>query len=97
MMSAFQHKGYFNDENFNKFSCGKKFYYGLAFTILGLLIMPVIDIFLKLETLINFILLPFMCKTSGMKEYNRLVHEWMENRIENIFNLNPFELETFEK
>ena len=59
--------------------------------------MPAIDIIQKFEAIIGILLLPFKCL--GTNEYNvsRRFHAWIEKKYEDIFNLNAFEIDTFEK
>lgn len=98
MMNAIHNKGLFRQERFDKFHICKRIYLSLAFTWLGLLILPTIDILLKLQCIVDTIFLPFYCcKLKGDKNLNRVVREKTEKMFELVFNLNAFELETFEK
>ena len=57
MMNSIHLKGLFKKERYESFSCLKRFYLRCSFTALGLLIMPLIDITLKIETIINFVMI----------------------------------------
>lgn len=59
--------------------------------------MPLIDLIEKVESIIGILLLPF--KFIGSKDSNlsRRFHIWIEKKYEEWFNLNAFELDTFEK
>lgn len=60
--------------------------------------MPVIDILLKLESFINFILMPFSsCKGENEHPIGRRFHTWYEDMFDTVFNLNALELDNFEK
>ena len=69
----------------------------LAFTALGLLIMPLIDIMLKIEAIINLVMLPFCCTCGRKDSISVSVTKSIEQAFEYTFNLNPFELASFEK
>ena len=67
LMNAIHHKGYFKKEKFKKFGCLKRAYLYLAFTFIGLLIMPTIDFFLKVESIIKIFSFACYCKHSSSK------------------------------
>ena len=60
--------------------------------------MPTIDILLKIESVLKVIAIPFYCKCGKNKtSISKMIHTGYENFLETLFNLNPFELENFEK
>lgn len=60
--------------------------------------MPTIDILLKIESVLKFIAIPFYCRVGKNKiSCTNKIHITYENFLETLFNLNPFELENFEK
>ena len=58
--------------------------------------MPMIDLLLKLEAIINVLLIPFCCKI-GKRSIAMHAKIMQEQLLEQMFNLNSFELENFEK
>ena len=48
MMYMLHVKGYFKEDTFKEHKCLKKLYLLVTFTFFGLLIMPIIDILLKI-------------------------------------------------
>jgi hypothetical protein len=71
----------------------------LAFTFFGLFLMPIIDLALKIQITILLFLCLFPCKKCGKekKSLNEWGHEKLERLYESFFDLNPNELENFEK
>lgn len=68
----------------------------MSFTVLGLLIMPFVDIMLKLDALVHFLVSPLFCKVNKRTIRQRIIN-WEEKLFEKMFNLNSFELDNFEK
>lgn len=97
MMNSFYNKGFFTSERFKRFTCCKKFQLYVVLTVLGLWTMPLIDLLIKIEALINLITVFFFTCDSNGKTIGRRLHELMERGFEKAFNLNAFELEAFEK
>ena len=62
LMNAIHNKGFFKEVKFNTFGRLKKLSLILAFTALGLIIMPILDIMLKLEAVLLVLTLPLQCK-----------------------------------
>ena len=75
----------------------KKTYLIFAFTWLGLFIMPIIDIIQKFEAIIGLLLLPIKFLSSNENNLSKRFQKWIEKKYEEMFNLNAFELDTFEK
>ena len=59
LMNAIHNKGFFKEVKFNTFGLLKKSSLILAFTALGLIIMPLLDILLKIEAILLVLTLPF--------------------------------------
>ena len=65
--------------------------------------MPLIDFLLKIEVIVNLIVLPFnsLCPTCNhngkRKSIGRIVHSEIEKLYEMFFSLNAYEIESFEK
>jgi len=92
MMNAYFIKGVFNENRWNEFSVGRKLYLIITFTFFGLLLMPIIDCYMKFEAIILFVTLPFSCKG-----FARKVRVQFEKNYNNFFLLTFFEIESFEK
>lgn len=75
-----------------------KIYLFIASTFIGLSIMFIVDIIQKFESILMIIILPFSCKLKSKKSLNRVINEWLHHHLyEDIFKLNQFEIDTFEK
>ena len=66
--------------------------------------MPLIDLVLKIEVIVNLLVLPFsliLPKIPGPKgkevSIGKFIHGMIENWYETVFNLNAYEIESFEK
>ena len=100
MMNAFHNKGCYKEPNLKDAGFFRKLYLYLATTFIGLLIMIIVDILQKIESIIRILLIPISCKVKSQrnKSVRRLVQEWIHQEFfEKIFKLNSFELDTFEK
>ena len=86
-MNVIYLKGSYTSEKMVKHSCWKKFYLHLSFTVFGLLMMPVIDIFIKIEAAVNLVTCIYDYFKSKSR-LNRKVHEQMDKIYERAFNLN---------
>ena len=51
----------YTDKKFVTFGKCKQLYLRVSFTVLGLLIMPVLDALTKIEALLNVLFLPLCC------------------------------------
>jgi len=102
MINAIHSKGLFKITQLKKLSLCKKFYLIFSFTAVGLLIMPLIDALIKVQSILKvfFVLIGFdldYFRHKGDKTYRRIIQEYMELAFEYFFNLNAFELETFDQ
>ena len=76
----------------------KKAYLTFAFTWLGLLILLMLDFFLKIEAIIRVISVVCICKSKDNKTWTRKIREWFEQDFfEKNFMLSSYEIDTFEK
>lgn len=75
----------------------------MVFTTIGIFVMPLIDIILKIEVIINILILPFnyVCPRIKRGKEQVPIGKWIHGKIEDwyeaVFNLNPYEIESFEK
>ena len=98
LMNSIHNKGFFKANKFNKFSFVGQIYLNISFTALGLLIMPIIDILLKIQAVVKVLSIPLCCKCcSKKKSVARQVQEESEYYLECMFSFNSFEFENFEK
>ena len=75
-MNSIHNKGFFKAEKQKKFKCCRRIYLYFALTALGLLIMPIIDLLLKVEAVIRFLSIPLICKSGNEKKtISRKIHE----------------------
>lgn len=73
VMNIYYMKGYFKRERWKKYRCRTKIRMFLVFTILGLVLMPIIDLVIKIVGLIILITLPCKCR-----KINRRVRRYIE-------------------
>jgi hypothetical protein len=59
--------------------------------------MPLIDFLIKIEAVLNFLLLPFSCCVKEGKPLKLRVQIWMKESFEEAFNINQYELENYKK
>ena len=61
------HKGTYQNNNFDRQGIMKRLYFLLQVTAIGLLFIPMIDIILKIQGILQFILLPLCCNCKKSK------------------------------
>ena len=67
-------------------------------SFIGLFTNILIDVLLKVEAVIRFLTIPFVCKLKNKKTISRGIQEWIQaNIFEKFFKLNSFEIDTLEK
>ena len=62
MMNALHNKDLFKSEKFSKLSCQKRICLRLTFTALGVVIMPLFEVFKKIEAVIRLLSLACCCR-----------------------------------
>ena len=87
----------YQKERFQEHSKCKQIYLNVIFTCLGLIIMPVMDLFIKIEALINVLMLPFSCRRKGSPPLNFQIQRKLKKIFEDSFDINPYELENYQK
>ena len=97
MMNAYFNKDSFKNEKFDSFYFIKRVYLTLCFTAFGLLFMLMIDILQKIEIVIKLFTTCCKCKHKGDKSYRWIINSWIQEVFDKVFNLNSFELESFDK
>lgn len=97
LMYSFHRKNYFKEEVFNNFSCIRKFYLVLSLTAFGMVLMPILDIWLKIFSAIRVFCLLLICKTKSKKKYGWIAQDTIEKRFENMVNCNAYELDSYER
>ena len=67
----------------------------LQMTAIGLLYIPAIDLFMKLQTLTNILLLPFVCCKKKGKGLNNILKDNLNKQLMKLTNMNEFEIKSF--
>jgi hypothetical protein len=62
-----------------------------------MIVMPTIDLLLKIQAILSIFALPFDCKSKNKDTYRVQFQGWMEKWFYNLFALNSFEIVTLEK
>ena len=64
-------------------------------TVCGLILIPVIDILIKFQTVINFLLLPVACCVTNPKQLKQRVNDYLKLKISQLSEMNDFEIQNF--
>ena len=66
-------------------------------TAVGLLFIPLIDVTIKLQTLVNVLFLPFQCCKRNGKTLSERVRDKLPARVADLTEMNDFELLNFKQ
>lgn len=91
-MSIFYKKDYFATHKWKTYGCLRKIQLTLVYSAWGLLLMPLIDLMLKVEAFGILLSLPLIC-CQGSRRFR----VFMESVYYRLFGLNIQEVEQFEK
>lgn len=94
-MNLLYHKGIYQHENYSQESCAKRMCLLLSLTWLGLVVIPLIDLLIKLENIINVILIPFTCCKKNGRSLNERIRLRIRLHIQGTLEMNDFEIENF--
>ena len=75
-MNLLYHKGIYKSSNLKKLGIFKSTYLLLQMTVFGLIMIPVFDIMIKIQTLINVLFMPFGCCKIQNKALNERVRDY---------------------
>lgn len=83
MLNAIHYKGYFKTAKSKNLGCLRRIYLYTAFTFIGLLIMPLIDLMLKLEAIVKVLSIACICQKrvrneAMVKPLGRIVQQKIE-------------------
>ena len=78
LMYSFHKKSYFKKEVFKDLPLLKKVYVSSALTFIGLILMPILDIWQKIFTLIRLLSLFIFCKNKDKKPLGWNIIDWFE-------------------
>lgn len=95
MINAFFVKGIFEDDRWSRFTWIRKFYLFSSLTVIGLAILPILDIYIKVRATVLLLLLPL--HWLGCKDFYVKVRKSSESLVNNLLMLTFYEVESFEK
>lgn len=94
-MNLLYQKGAFSSQNLNRIGIFKKVCLFFQLTAIGLVLIPLIDILIKVHNVINVLFLPFCCCKRRGKALNERVHNCLTQFTLRLTNMNEFELHNF--
>ena len=95
MINAFFVKGLFENERWFKFTFVRRTFLWLSLSVIGLMILPILDIYIKIRATILLVLLPL--HWTGFKKSYISVRKFSESLVNKAFMLTFYEVESFEK
>ena len=96
-ISLLYHKGTYQYQNYMEESLAKRLCLIISLTWLGLIIIPLMDIMLKLENLVNVLFLPFDCCKCGNQPLNARIRQGVRTYIKGALEMNEFEIGNFKQ
>lgn len=96
-MSLLYNKGVYQDKNLKGFGCCKKLSLLIQLSAFGFIQILLIDLVLKIETVINALLIPFTCGKKGMKPLRQRVQERLRSSIGEALEMTDFEIMNFKQ
>ena len=96
-MNLLYHKGIYQHDNYTKESSAKRLCLLLSLTWLGLVVIPLVDLLLKMENIISVLLIPFVCFKKNGQSFNERISQGIRQYIQNTLEMNDFEIENFKQ
>lgn len=66
-------------------------------TVIGLFMIPLFDILIKIESLVEALLIPFVCCKKEGKSLSIRVGESLRRHLSIVTNMNEFEIQCFKQ
>ena len=96
MINAFFVKGLFEDDRWKRFYILRRCYLILSLSFLGLAILPMLDLYIKVQSVILVLIIPlYFCKSC--KDRFVAIRRYLESLYNKTFLLTFYEVESFEK
>ena len=96
-MNLLYHKGIYQHDNYTKESSAKRLCLLLSLTWLGLVVIPLVDLLLKMENIISVLLIPFVCFKKNGQSFNERISQGIRQYIQDTLEMNDFEIENFKQ
>ena len=93
LMYSFHRQNFFKKEVYKAFPCLKIIYIFSSLTFLGIFLMPLLDIWQKIFTLIRLFSLLIFCKNKDKKPLGWNIIDWFEHKLEKLLGSNTYELD----